>query len=437
MKKKFITAILIGATALNLVACGSNETNKNTATSKGGTSISVQVEEAWLPYYEKVKETVLAENEDASIEFITVGSFDHLDILESTDPTNKDVADIFVLPADKTDSLVSNEVLAAIDAEGMAERIGGFKDFKEGLSESFNIDGEYWAFPYNIETLVGFINMENAKNANIDITKSIEFTELSYEQMLAMIHDAWFGVAFTNSIGFNLLSKDNDGTLVSDAIKDYSELSEEQQKLFEALFNYWSEHNSNGTSLWDEGAAGGYLDSKFATGEKNVIRIDGPWATANLAEVVGSEENLEVIPLNQITINGKELKHWKSGWGIALNARVEESDSKMQLAVEFIEELVNPENAVDLFNATGKILENVDPSAYESVDPMSKKVIDATYKSFEAALDRPNFNGWNDAAQSWKNSILSWASTKPKNAEEAYKQVKASFEAMLANEQMQ
>ena len=436
MKKKLITAILIGATVLNLVACGAKGEDKNTATAKGGVSISVQVEEAWLPYYEKVKETVLSENQDANIEFITVGSFDHLDILESTDPTNKDVADIFVFPADKTESLVKNQTLAALDAKGMAERIGGFTNFEDGLSASFNMNGEYWAFPYNIETLVGFVNSENAKNAGIDITKNIEFTDLSYEQMLAIVHDAWFGVAFTNSVDFKLLAKDKYGNFVSDAVKDYSELTEEQQNLFEALFNYWNEHNINSTVLWDKDAAGGYLDSKFATGAENIIRIDGPWATANLTSIVGSEENLEVIPLSQITINGQPLKHWKSGWGIGANARIEEDEKKMELATEFIEELVNPENAVDLFNATGKILENVDPSVYDSLDDMSKKVINATYKSFETALDRPNFNGWNDAAQSWQNSLLSWASTKPKNAEEAYNQVKSSFEAVLANEKM-
>ena len=145
---------------------------------------------------------------------------------------------------------------------------------------------------------------------------------------------------------------------------------------------------------------------------------------------------MEVIPLSQITINGQSLKHWKSGWGIGVNARVEEDDKKMELAIEFIEELVNPKNAIDLFNATGKILENVEPSAYDSLDEMSKKVINATYKSFDTAMDRPNFNGWNDAAQSWENSLLSWGATKPKNAEEAYNQIKSSFEAVLANENM-
>ena len=202
MKKKLISAILIGATIPNLVACGTKE-NKNIAVDNSKVSISVQVEEAWLPYYEKVKETVLMENKDANIEFITVGSFDHLDILESTDPTNKDVADIFAFPADKTEGLAKNQTLSVLDAKGMAERIGGFTSFEEGLSASFKLDGEYWAFPYNIETLVGFVNCENANKAGIDITKNIEFTDLSYEQMLAIVYDAWFGVAFTNSVDFD------------------------------------------------------------------------------------------------------------------------------------------------------------------------------------------------------------------------------------------
>lgn len=436
MKKKLITSILIGLTALNLVSCGSKREDKDLAVENEGISISVQVEEEWLPYYEKTKDRVLLEKEGYNIEFITVGSFDHIDILESTDPTNKDVADIFTFPADKTESLVKNQTLAVLNAKEMAKEIGGFNNFEEGLATSFKLDGEYWAFPYNIETLIGFINTENAKSAGIDITKDIEFTELTYEQMLAIVHDAWFGVAFTNSVDFKLLSKGEDGTFISDTTKEYNELTEEQKELFEALFNYWNEHNANSTSLWDKDAAGGYLDSKFATGSENIIRIDGPWATGNLSNIVGSENNLEVIPLSQITVNGQPLKHWKSGWGLGINARIEEDDEKMELAKAFIEELVSPDNAIDLFNATGKILENVEPSAYDSLDDMSKKVIKATYKSFETALDRPNFNGWNDAAQSWENSLLSWAATKPKNVEEAYDQVKASFESVLANEKM-
>lgn len=427
MKKKILSLILISTVAFNFMGCSSNKDESESSDN----TITVQVESTWLPYYEKIRENVIKDIEGANIEFVEVGSFDHLEILEQTDPTNPDIADVFALPADAQDKLHKNQSLAVIDAEAMAERVGGFKDFKAGLGGTFNIDGEYVAFPFNIETLVGYVNVENAKNAGIDITKNFELTDLNYEQMLVLPHDCWYGVAFANSVDLELLGKNDDGTLYSDVTKEYKDLTEDQQKLFEALFNYWKEHDENKTDLWDKEAAGGYLDSSFTTGEGNAVRIDGPWAAANLTSMVGGEENLEVIPLNNITVNGKSLKHWKSGWGIGINSRIEEDEAKMELAVAFIEELVNPENAVDLFNATGKILENVEPAAYDSVDKMSKKVIDATYDSYNTAMDKPYFSEWDNVWDSWQNALLSWSSTKPKNVEEAYLQVKASFEAML------
>ncbi|MGM9987787.1 MAG: hypothetical protein ACI35O_11230 [Bacillaceae bacterium] len=432
MKKKAVALLTVPALAMGLLAgCGSKDDGGKSSDKK--VSLSVQVEESWLPYYEKVKETVEKEHENADITFIKTGSFDHLDALDKTDPTNKDIADVFALPADRLYGLAKNNVLAAIDAEKMAEEVGGFKDFKGGLGGNFNVDGDYLAFPYNIETLLGFVNVENAKKAGIDYTKPIEFTSLKAEQLLTIAHDAWFGVAFANSAGFELLGKDKDGKLFSDATKSYSELNDDQKKLFEGLFNYWKQHNAAKTNLWDKDAAGGYIDEQFKTGGTDAIKIDGPWATPTVKELVGSAENLEIIPLTNITFNGKPLSHWKGGWGLGVNARVEEDAAKMEVATAFIEELVNPANAQDLFKATGKILENVEPSAYEGIDALDKKVIDATYAGYEAAVNRPLFSEYGQVWDSWQNALLSWSSTKPANAEAAYKEVQASFNAMMAN----
>lgn len=427
--KKVLATILIAVATLNLVACGGGS---DKADGKGeGATISVQVEKEWKPYYEKVKETVLKENPGATINLIETGAFDHLDVIDATDATNVDVADVFAIPADRLYGLANNNVLAAMDAKAMAERVGGFKDFDKGLGGMFNKDGEYLAFPYNIETLVAYVNVENAKKANVDTSKKIEFTELDYETMLCLVHDAWFGVGFANSAEFEYLAKDANGKLTTDGTKAYKDLTDDEKKLFEALFNYWKEHDKNKTDLWDKDAAGGYLDAKFAKGEANAVRIDGPWATLNLSKVVGGAENLEVLPLNQITVNGKELSHWKGGWGLAINSRVEEDEAKMSLATAFIEEVVNPKNAQDLFKSTGKILENVEPSAYDGIDALDKKVIDATYASFDKAVSRPLFTEYGKVWDTWQNALLSWSATQPANAEEAYKQVQSSFEAMM------
>ena len=431
--KKLLVSLLVAATTLNFVACGSSDKKEEGGADAGAekVTLTVQVEESWLPYYESVKETVVEAYPNATIEFKVTGSFDHLDVIDATDPTNPDIADVFALPADRLYGLAQNNVLASLDAEAMAERVGGFADFNAGLGGNFKVDGDYLAFPYNIETLVGFVNVENAKAAGIDTTKTIEMTELKHDQILSAVHDCWFGVSFANSGNLELLNFDADGKLYSDATKEWSELSPEQKGVFEGLYEYWAAHKEAGTAVWDKDAVWGYIDEQFKTGGSDAIKIDGPWGTPGVKDLVGGAENLEVIPLTNITFKGQPLTHWKGGWGLGINARCEENAAQMEVASAFIEEMVNPDNAQELFKYTGKILENVEPSAYEGIDALDKKVIDATYAGYETAIARPLFTEYGQVWGTWQNALLSWSAKNPANAEEAYGEVKAAFEAMM------
>ena len=168
------------------------------------------IRDSWKGYYEKVVERVKEKNPDAVINLIEVGSFDHLDTIDKTDASNKDVADVFALPADRIYGLVQNDILAGIDSKKIAEAIGGWDDFDSGIGGNFKIKDEYFAFPYNIETLILFINKANAEAAGVDISKPMEVNDLGYDQALLPLFDAWFGVAATNSSKIDLLGKDGD-----------------------------------------------------------------------------------------------------------------------------------------------------------------------------------------------------------------------------------
>ncbi|QUI24354.1 carbohydrate ABC transporter substrate-binding protein [Vallitalea pronyensis] len=398
-------------------------------------SISVQVEKKWQLYYQDAAQRVLADNPDATIDFIVTGCFDHLDVLDSTDVTNEDIADVFAIPADRIYGLTQNEALAEINAKEMAGHVGGFDDYDEGLGGNFKIDGRYLAFPMNIETLINFANKANAEASGIDLANTIEFTELNYQDMLVPVFNAWFGVAITNAADIELLGMDESGGLFTDMTKDFSELTQKQQDAFRALFNYWKAHDEAGTDLWDNDATWGYMDAEFTTGGKNAIRLEGPWSANGLSEKASKGEELEIFPINQVTVNGNPLAHWKGGWGLGVNARIEEDQDKMLLAQAMIEEIVNTEYAVDLFKATGKILENVDPAVYETSDlsDMDKKIVAAVMASYENAPARPLFTEWGSVWETWENGLLSWAAVKPATVEDAYAEVKASFEAMMAN----
>ncbi len=438
--KKLLALSLV---TVSVVGCGTpqqgstgGETSGNADGNTGGntSTISVQVEGPWRTYYESAIARVKETYPDATINLIETGSFDNLDTIDSTDITNKDVADVFAIPIDRVYGLAQNEALASIDAPAIADEIGGFGTYDEGLGGSFKIDGNYLAFPMNIETLVAFVNTANAEASGIDVTQKIEFTEIGFEDMLVLAHDAWFGVSFANAANMNLLSQ-VDGGFATDLTKPFAELTGEQQEVFTALFEYWQAHNEAGTDLWDKDAAGGYIDSSFTSGNQTAVRIDGPWATPAMLEKTNNGADLAVLSLSEITVAGNPLTHWQGGWGLAVNARLEGKEAEMALAEEMIKELVNTEYAVELFETTGKILPNVTADVYEKSDlpEADKAVIARTLDSYATSVARPLFTEWGQVWPTWQNALLSWSASKPATVEEAYEQVQAAFEAMMAN----
>ncbi|MDO5047484.1 MAG: sugar ABC transporter substrate-binding protein [Anaerococcus sp.] len=437
MKNK-VKALMALSLAAILTACGGNSNDEqpgSTETAEASGSISVQVEEGWLDHYEAAAERVKEKYPDAEIELKTVSSFDHLDIIDATDAGNEDVADLFAIPADRLYGLVGNDILGALDSKAMAEDLGGWDDFDSGIGGNFNIDGEYFAFPYNIETLITYVNTANAEAKGVNKDEPIEISNAGDEStVLFPIFDAWYGVAATNSSGIELLGKNEDGSLFSDFTKEWADLEDEKKATIKAMYDYWKMHNEANTELFDPDAGWGYIDREFTTGAGGVARLGGPWDAAAISEQAG-EGNLEIFPIDHLTIAEKPLAHWQGGWGLAINARIEEDENKLALAQEMIKEIVNPEYAVDLYKATGKILENVSNESYQDSDlpEIDKNIIDATIKSYELAPTRPLFREWGDVWDTYKNAILSWNSVKPASEEEAYDQLKASFDAMMAN----
>jgi arabinogalactan oligomer/maltooligosaccharide transport system substrate-binding protein len=445
--KKLISLLLIMVMMFSLVACGSKEVVEETTGAAESTeatteammdldaTISVQVETSWLEYYNAAADRVKAKYPSAVIEMIEVASFDHLDTIDKTDITNADVADVFALPADRIYGLAQNQVLAGMDATSMAANVGGFADYDAGLGGNFMIEDEYLAFPMNIETLINFANTANAEAAGVDLTQPIEFTTLSPETMLVPVFNAWFGVALTNAAEIEMLGMKEDGTLYSDLTEDWANLPAEKQAAFTSLFNYWKAHNDAATSLWDSTAAWGYMDTSFTSGGKTAVRLEGPWSTGSLSNLANAGADLAILPIGQVTLNGTPLTHWQGGWGLGINARVEGNEDQMLLAQAMIEEIINPEFAVDFFKATGKIMENVDPAVYEASDmtDVDKTVVAAVIESYSNAPARPLFTEWGQVWGTWETGLLSWAAVKPATVEAAYAEVQASFKAMMLN----
>lgn len=442
MKTKFKKFIALGLCALMIFSScakktgsGGDDNSGKEVTSEGlKAEIVVQVEKDWMDYYKKAVDKVLEKNPDSKIELKEIGSFDHLDILKSTDATNPDFADVFALPLDRFTDLVSQDVLGAMDAPSMAKQIGGYDDFDKSLGGFFKVDNDYLGFPYNIETLITYVNKANAEKAGIDIEKPIEINDIKDPaNVLLPFFDAWFGVAVTNSANLSLLKEDN-GKFISDLTKDFKDLDKDQQKLFESLFEYWKKHNEANSPIFsgeDEGWA--YIGDEFKTGGNGVIRLGGPWEINDNIEKAG--DDLMIYPINHLTINSKPLSHWQGGWAMAINARIEADKDKKALAENFIIELLRPENAEELFKATGKILPNVSAEEYDktNLSDTDKTVIKNVIESYNISEPRPIFKEYGKVWDTWKNAILSWNNVKPTSAEDAYKELQASFNSMMEN----
>lgn len=441
--KKYLLVIMALVLALALIAgCAPKgpsptEPSKTEGPASGlaAAEITVQVEGGWMDYYQAAAKRVTDANPDVTIKLQEIGSFDHIGILDETDASNKDVADVFALPADRLTGLAGKDLLGAIDAKKIAGQLGGWADFDAGLGGLFKLDGEYLAFPFNIETLVVFANEKNAEAEGIDLSKPVELDSVKNPaHILLPVFDAWFGVALTNSADIALL-KEADGGFVSDLTSDWGALEAGKKAALTVLYDYWKLNYDKNTTLFDADAGWGYIDDRFTSGDVGALRIGGPWETGGMKDRTNGGEDLGVYPIGQITVAGQPLRHWQGGWGLAVNPRIEDDKDKVALAEAMIAEIVNPKYAVDLFKATGKILENVTAADYQAsdLDEIDKKVIAAVIDSFHVSPGRPLFQEFGPVWDTWKNAILSWNSVVPSGVEAAYGELKASFDAMMAD----
>ncbi len=431
--KKLLSLVLVAVLSLSLVACGGKTTTEPTEPTEPTetVTISVQAEGGWVSLYEEVAQVIMDKYSWANIVIKETGSFDNINLIGSTSATNEEVTDVFALPLDKMYGLNQNFVLASLPVKEMAERIGGFGDYDKGLGGEFQVDGDYLAFPLNVETLITFINKTNAETAGLDPMATVEINDVDGDTVLIPAWNTWFGVAMLNSANIELLGMNEDGSFFSDLTAEWADLTPEHQEFFTGLFNYFKKHQEMESPLFTGDDAWGYMDENFKTGGMNVFRIDGPWGTNGLKDLA-SEESIAVAPIGNITLNGNPLKHWKSGWALGVNSRIEEDEWKMKLALEFIEEIMSQERSAQWFDVAGKITPNAADDAYANLDAVSQAVVEKVMESYDAASKRPLFKEWDQVWGTWQNAAKSWASENPADAEAAYNLIKASFDALLS-----
>lgn len=394
-------------------------------------SITVQLEDDWYYYYDDARERVLEKYPDAEIEFIYSGAFDHLETLSSWGNYD-DIADVFVYPIDRLNELYTSNYLTQLPTNNFELMTEGQYNFSDGLMQYFEIEGQYYGYPFGIESLIFYANTYNMNQYNMDSNTTIELMDYS-ENIHIPIVNAWYGISLLNAANIELLGQMDNGTLYSDVTRDYSELSIEEQSVISELYEYWKYHDTNNTGM-NTYEAWGYRDAQFEEGKIGCLFLEGPWSYGYLQGIMNLD-NLTIFPTSQVTVNELPLSHWKSGWGIGVNERVSSDEEKKIVAEAMMLELMNPTYAVDLYLETGKVMDFVNPGVYEDsrIDAQLQEMIDAIYTSFQDAKKRPLFAEWDIVWVTWEETINSWTTNKPGSAEEAYNILKSKFESIVNN----
>lgn len=405
MKRKISLLLVLGLVLTSLVACkapkkdevSDKAPNNEVEDENEETSIRVQVEKGSKNHYEKAANRVKEQYPDTNIEFIETTSKDHLDLLGEKDSKDEEIADIFTI----------------------------------SLDDLYSLEEKHQAYPMNIKTLVNFINVKNAEANDINTIKDIEFTELSNEDILIPIFDTWYGIAFMNAGKIELLTEMESGEFYSDMTRDFSELNVNQEEIFKAMYNYWYYSQEEESLLFSKEEYLAFMDDSFKTGGVTSIRPGDINARDYLSEIAGG--NIDILPIESLVVMGNSLSQWKDGDRLAINARIKDHKDKMEIAEAMVEEIVNPEYAIDLFKDTGKILQDISLETYtkSDLDDRDKDFIKAAYLSYEKAIDPPVSKEWQRVADTWEKAILSWNSLKPTTVEEAYKILQDEFKDML------
>ncbi|MFM1536334.1 sugar ABC transporter substrate-binding protein [Helcococcus ovis] len=438
MKKqnKVLAFLLIFILCLN--ACSQykkiDEPKKELKTEKKlkGT-ISVTADKKWIPYYEKIANEIMRKNPDAKINIKEISAFEALNVI-NIDMLNPDAPDVFAFPLDKFSNLYSKNVLSSIPAKEISNKLGGFENFDKGLAGNMKVNDKYYGFPYNLETLIAFVNTKNAKSENIDLNKKIEFTKVKdKDNILFPIFDGWYTASLNNASGIKLLNLEG-GKFTSDYAIEYNKLEKNKQQAFNAIFDYWKKHSEKSIDILNPTSSSKYINENFQTGKKGVVVIDGPWVSSSDG-IISNEiykGNVDIYPLSNITIFNNSLSHWRSGWGLGINSRLNDKLEQKKLAIKLITELVNPKNAIELYKSTGKILENVSYKTYEEseLNKKDKDLIKIVIDSYAKSKNKPIFKEYDEVWTTWKNAVLSWNTLKPKSAEEAYKNIYLSFKKL-------
>ncbi|MDJ1645760.1 hypothetical protein QLQ80_01485 [Mycoplasma sp. M5725] len=409
----------LGAISAIAVSCG-NKTVKpqeNVSLDFNG-KVKIAIEEAW----EKIITNALGKltpEEQSKIEIVklengTAGSYIENNIVK--DPA--EAADIFPTALDKFDSLVSKGSLFEIKKEDLEQ-------YGEN-SELVEINGKYWGYPLNVESIFTIYNIEKFPNG-IESIDQILTTDPTQTKFAAQFNNMWHGSIFPNTL-FSMTDKDVAKQWVGSKLSKASPMlkNPEFKKLMEELYNYNVSLKKSGGALQriatnnnrDEAIRQGIADGSIQG------IIDGPWIVqeviSRIMKTFDADKPKAVEMLKKLraaklpTYKNQQLRHFKGGWAFSINKAallkgndIKRASNKSRLANKFASLLTSAEFASDWFAQGGKISGAKDAQPKVAAEDMKLQIPGDAKNTLHDMKEWIKVPGFKEAVESFFSGTLS------------------------------
>jgi len=330
--KKYLLGLVTALVAIVLVACGGGEADSGDDSGEGGEAsggtLEVGVESDYVPFIEEIA-PAFEEETGVTIEITEGDMFDTLEALPLDGPAGLS-PDVFIAPYDRVGGLGQQGHLAPVTLPDDGR-------YDETDVQQVTIDGEQYAYPYVIESLVMYTN-----NAVIDeVPQTFEDLEaLAQDEQFAFENEEGTNVGFLanwvdfyNSYGlvagFGGYVFGEDGTDTSDVGLNTPEAIEGIEYATQWFQDVWPE------GMLDVTSSGDFINQSFINGDTAAI-IGGPWEAENYrsSDVDFTVSTIPTLP------NGEEYAPFAGGKAWAVSSYAENTD----IAEQWLEYVTNEEN---------------------------------------------------------------------------------------------
>lgn len=373
--KKFGTGLLLGASMLALVACGSSSSKDKdggTKDAEASKELSVSVDKGYVEYIEGIKGDFEKEN-DITIKVIEKDMFEQLDALTLDGPAGK-APDVMMSAYDRLGPLGQQGHLAQV-------KLSDDSFYNENDKKQVTVDGEFYGAPAVVETLVMFYNKDLITEAPktfkeveaLSKDEKYNFKDESGKNVgfLAKWTDFYFAYGLISGYGGYIFG--DDGTNPEDIGLNNKGAVEGIQYATDWFQNVWPK------GMLDIKSAGDFVTNQFTEGKTAAI-IDGPWAAKGYAD---ADVNYGVSKIPTLD-NGNPYEAFGGGkaWVIS------NYSTNKDMSQKFLDYVTNEKNQTTLYDDTKEIPANNKSreAAAKSDDELTKAVIE----QYESAKPMPN-----------------------------------------------